>query len=250
MQFKTLGIVLKEQNYNDNDRLLSILTKDAGVVFAWANGARGMKNKLSYGSDLFSYCEWVFYKSKERYIVNSIDVQNLFYDIRKDVEVVSLASYLAELAAELSPREEPSEDFFRLFLNSLYFIENRRKDLRLVKSVFELRMLSLAGYMPDLVGCEVCGCVAEDGMRFNLQSGSLCCEDCKPPAEGELFLSPAVLAAMRHIAYSDFEKLFSFTCADTTLDALSAVTEKYLQNQLGRSFDTLAFYKSLAGFGV
>ncbi|MDD2417406.1 MAG: DNA repair protein RecO, partial [Oscillospiraceae bacterium] len=58
-------------------------------------------------------------------------------------------------------------------------------------------------------------------------------------------LSPDMLAAMRHIVYSEFDKCFSFTMSEEGLKQLSVYAEKFMLVQLGRSFKTLEFYNSL-----
>ena len=66
MQIKTKGIVLKVQDYNENDKLLSVLTEDRGVIYAYASGARRMKSALATVSSMLCYGEFVFFKNREK----------------------------------------------------------------------------------------------------------------------------------------------------------------------------------------
>jgi DNA repair protein RecO (recombination protein O) len=114
----------------------------------------------------------------------------------------------------------------------------------LVKSVFELRSASIAGYTPDLFGCHICG--SQECVLFDISGGALLCDKCKGTAEGiRLPVTPAILEAMRYITYCDARKLFSFSLGEDALQQLSSVTEAYLTTQLERGFSTLDFYKSL-----
>lgn len=113
----------------------------------------------------------------------------------------------------------------------------------MLKAVLELRMMSLAGYMPDLTACDHCGNFEDAGMFFEKEKGLLVCCKC---GSGGRAVTASVLAAMRHICYSDFVKLFNFTLSDEALECLSVLTEAYLKAHIQKNFKTLDFYKSLA----
>ena len=58
-------------------------------------------------------------------------------------------------------------------------------------------------------------------------------------------INSAVVKALRHIVFADFDRLFNFRLSENSMKKLSEVTEKYLLYHLGREFKTLDFYKSL-----
>ena len=106
----------------------------------------------------------------------------------------------------------------------------------------ELRLMSLSGYMPDLLGCASCGAYDADDMTFDRQNGCLYCPDC---GEGGDPLTAGQLAAMRHICLAEPKKLFAFTLPDDSLQKLANITEGYMHTHLNHSFRTLQFYKSV-----
>ena len=114
---------------------------------------------------------------------------------------------------------------------------------RLVKAATELRLAAIAGYMPELSGCCVCG--REDPDRFSIADGTLECAGCRASDGVRMPLSPASLAAMRYIVSCPDKKLFSFTLTGAAEKELCDAAESYLLTQLERSFYTLDFYKSL-----
>ena len=106
----------------------------------------------------------------------------------------------------------------------------------------------LSGYMPDLVGCAVCGGNEGEVLYLDLVGGLVYCSNhrASAPEPGMLAPLPAgVFAAMRHIIYSDFAKVFRFTLPEESMRLLSSTTERYVRAQVGRSFGTLDFYRSL-----
>ena len=118
-------------------------------------------------------------------------------------------------------------------------------DEALLKAVFELRILSLSGYTPDLVACNDCGEFDKDIFYFNYNEGIISCEECIYDKNATAILDRTLLSAMRHIIYCDFEKLFSFKIPQEYALRLSKITEKYLLSQTEQRFSTLDFYNSI-----
>lgn len=80
----------------------------------------------------------------------------MFYELRLDIEKLALAQYFCELMINIVPEGAETVPYLRLILNSLYFVANGKRPMPLIKAVFELRLLSLAGFMPNLVCCDKC----------------------------------------------------------------------------------------------
>lgn len=250
MQIKTDGLIIRDLNVGEDDRIVTILTRSRGVIRASARGARRVKSRLSTATRLFCYSDFTMFKGRDNYIIDDAQPLEFFLGVDKNLEGLALAQYFAQVSAALAPQEEDAQPFLRLMLNSLNFIKIGKRELKQVKAVFELRILTMAGYMPDIVACKSCGAYEADDMFLDPLTGTLLCCDClslgKKAAPGSLRLSKGALAAMRHIAYSDFEKLFSFSLPGKALSELSAACEAYLKNQLERSFPTLDFYNTVA----
>ena len=162
--FVTMGLVLKETRYREADRILTILTPKLGVITAMAANSLRLKSKLFSACGLFCYSEFTLVPGRNMYTVREAEVQNIFHGISSSIEGVSLAMYLTELAAALSPTGEEAARELRLVLNSLYMISEHRTDLRVIKAVFELRTMSECGFLPQLVYCRDCG--TYDGPAF------------------------------------------------------------------------------------
>ena len=115
-------------------------------------------------------------------------------------------------------------------------------DRRIVKSAFELKLLSLAGYMPGLDGCRLCGAPGGRAIAFDPLRGDFVCAECAAGLGLPLNSSGAALAAMRYIVSAEPKRVFSFRLPDAQLAVLSGLTEKYVEQQLERRPATLDFY--------
>lgn len=248
MQIKTDGIIIKEQTIGESDRLVTILTRDAGVIRAFARRAKSLKDSKNSATGLLAYSRLSIFRGRDKYIVDSASPIEVFFGLRRDIGRLSLAQYFCELAASLVPEETDSAEYLRLVLNSLHFLANGTKGESLLKAITELRMLSISGYMPDLIACKNCGAYESGSMYFLPLSAMLLCENCYEKGDAPAVHIPmSVLTAMRHICYSEFEKLYSFSLSDKAAKLLAYTVENYTVHILGRMPGTLEFYKSVAG---
>ena len=244
MKLNTKGLILKEQNVGELDKLVTVLTADLGVIKAFVRGAKSIKSKRQSATGLLCYSKLSLYNGKDSYIIDEAECIEVFFGLRSDIEKLSLAQYFAELSCELAPELSDASEYLRVVLNSLYMISNSKKPDLQIKAITELRLLSLSGYMPNLVACERCGEFETDTMYFDIEHGLLYCENCASQ-DVPLALELSVVSAMRHIIFSKLEKLYSFNMSEAQLQDLSYVTETYLKAKTERRYKTLDFYNSL-----
>ena len=245
MHLKTKGLVLREIEYKDYDKILTVLTADFGKMTMKARGVRRKSSPLKAACQLLTYSEFTLFEYRDMATINEAQPIALFSGVRTDLELLSLGSYFAQAAEVLSQEDAPNPELLSLTLNALYAIGELGKPTALVKAAFELRAACIAGFTPDLSGCRCCGNPRADFL--DLSAGCLECANCR---DGEsqgirMPLNPGMLAALRYMADCDGKKLFSFHLPEETLDQLSSVTESYLTTQLERGFSALDFYKSL-----
>ncbi len=241
-----MGLVLRATKTGEADRMLLILTPN-GLVSAMAKGALRIRNKLFSGTGLFCYSEFTFFERKNIYIVDEAAEQEVFWGLREDVDGMALAMYFAELITLLSPTGHEAEAQLRLLLNTLFFLSSHKLPPRLLKTIYELRAMTLAGFMPDLVACR--DCMRYEGMDFyfDVQAGHLYCADCAGKRGKGVNLNAAALSAMRYIVFSNDEKLFSFTLSEKSTEMLGSVTEHWLLCCVNRPLRSLEFLRSVWG---
>ena len=245
MYFKTEGLVLRETEYQDADKLLTVLTKDRGRLTLRARGVRSRSSKLKSGCQLLAYAEFTVFSGKNSMTVDEAVPIELFMPLRENIELLSLASYFTQVTEILSQEDDPNPELLSMCLNALYAIGKLNRPQKLVKAAFELRAACLAGYEPMLDGCVVCGNQEPD--RFHVSGGVLQCAGCSMHEQQgvRMPVHSGALAAMRFIVSCDTKRLFSFRLGNDGLKELADAAETYLLTQLERGFFTLDFYKSL-----
>lgn len=238
------GLVVRVTEYKDRDSLLTLLTRELGRITVKARNVRRRNSPLTVACQLLALSEFTLFEYKDSYVVNDAHVVELFQGLRQDVKKLALATYFSQVASLISMEDTPSPELQPLVLNCLYGLSELDIPQNKVKSVFELRCASLAGFMPDLTGCHSCGDQTPD--YFDVSEGCLECYNCRAFAESgiRMPLSEGMLNAMRYICSCDQKKIFSFTLSDSAMDSLSCITEAFLATQLERGFSSLDLYKS------
>ena len=261
MTFATDGLITRVHDVGASDKLVNIITPDRGRIGVMVKGGRSPSSKMTPISQLFTYGNFEIYEKNSMYWLKGGGVTNSFYSLSSDISRVSLATYLCELANELTDEDEECAELLRLLLNSLYLISKGEKAQEIIKSAFEMRVAAISGYLPELFGCAYCHCESADFLYLDVMGGKLVCTDCQakrgqrvpriskdfdldPEVSVLCGMSPSALAALRYIVSAPEKKIFSFDLKDADdLRDLSRATEAYILNHLGRNFDSLDFYK-------
>lgn len=245
MYLKIQGLVLRVTDYNDRDALLTVLSRENGLLTVKARGLRRKNSPLTAPCQLLAYSDFTLFEYRDMYTINEASSIELFQGLRRDLTKLSLGTYFAQVAQVVAQEDTPDPELLSLVLNCLYGLSKLGLSEDKVKAVFELRTACIAGYMPDLNGCSICG--GEEGLRLDLSTGLLRCGGCFDAEQHGIRLpvNAGMLQAMRYIVSSSPQRLFSFELGEENLRTLSQLTEAYLTTQFERGFSTLDFYKSL-----
>lgn len=245
MQIVTPGLVLREVKVGESDKILTLLTPEHGVITASAKGSLRLKSKLFSACGLFCYSEFTLFSGRTMYMVDDAQIKHVFHGISASIEAMALAMYMAEIALALAPTGPEAQVQLRLLLNSLYLVGEGKKDLRQIKAVYELRAVSEAGYMPDLLCCKGCGKYDGGDFYFDPGGGVLLCAACAAQQGKAVNLDPAALVALRHISLVEDKRIFSFNLAPASMQRLGRVAQGYLLACLDRPLKSLDFLNSV-----
>lgn len=243
MRITTDGLVIKETNIRDNDRLITVITRDMGVINAFVRGAKSIKSRRSPATSLLAFSNFNLECKGDTYTVTEASVNKIFFTAGSDIVVLSIAQYFCELCNILRPVEGEAEEFLRLILNSLHFLTENKRSPELIKAITELRVAVIAGYAPNLIACDGCGKFEDAVMYFKFDDGTLYCSNCRK--ENCISITLTVLQAMRHIVYSKFDSLYSFEIPEADAKQLSELCEKYITYQTEHKFTTLEFLRGI-----
>lgn len=241
MHIELDALVAREVDYKESDKILTVLTREEGRLTVSARGARREGSACAAATQLLCRSRMLLSERLGRFTLTEAEIEESFVGLRRDIAVMALASYIADVAGTLMPEGQPSPDVYDLTLNALRALDGGKRPHEIIKGAFELAALALSGYAPHTDVCAVCG-GEPDTPYFDVHRGAAVCGVCSRGAEP---LTRGAWDAVMYVLNSAHERVFSFTLNGDDLALFSAVCEKYLLAQLDRPFSTLEFYKGL-----
>ena len=240
----TKALVLREVKYKEADRILTLFTADNGKITAKARGALRKGSRTAAATQQLSWSDMTLFFNKGKWTVNEASVIEAFDGLKVNIEAFALGSYFAECVEALSVEDQKDPELLSLALNSLWALSRALHDPRKIKAAFELRLMCLSGYAPELSACAVCGREAEQPV-LSLDHGRLCCRACASGMGERAELGADALAAMRYITSAPARQILRFSLGDDALLRLSDAAERYLLRRAERGFATLDYWKNI-----
>ena len=263
MLFATDGVITKVSDATGSDKFLNIITPNRGRIGVLVKGSRSPESKTASLSQLFTYGNFEIYEKNGMYWLRGGMVIDPFYNLSEDITRIAAATYMCEVANELTDESDECEDILRLLLNSMYLLGKGEKKISLIKAVFELRAMAISGYMPDVTACRYCKTTIADEMYLDVLGGRIMCAECfkergdrvknisrdfEDVREASIIcrMTSSVAVALKYVLMSPPEKIFSFDIKDEDeMQLFSRLAESYLTSHLGRGFDSLDFYNAV-----
>lgn len=239
---KTSGIVIKQVNFGEADKILTILTKEHGKIQAVARGARKTKNPFLASTQLFCYSDFVCYQGKSMIYINQAELREAFYDLRTNLENLTYASYILELTNVATQEHQREEKFFLLLAHTLKHITYSKKiDINLITLTFQVKLIALSGYAPHLEDCVSCGHPLNKKIKMSSKMGGPLCPQCfhfDPYAMG---LNQEGRGALFFVLHKPLSKLDQLEISKATIKRLIKIMNTYISNYFEKIFYSLDF---------
>ena len=192
--YRALGLTLRKRPIGEADVLSTLLTREHGKLEVVARGARRINGKLVGHFEPLTLLNLALARGRTLDTVAEAEDRSVFAAVKADYHLLSRALYVVELVDGFSAFSEPNAELFDLTLQTLNVMESgSATDLHL--RYFEIRLLRLSGFMPELFTCIDCGSPLEpERHRFAAGAGGTMCLDCVPT---ETLSRPLSLPALK-----------------------------------------------------
>jgi DNA repair protein RecO (recombination protein O) len=237
----TSAVVIRTADFGDADRMLTLLTKDYGLMSAKVKAAKKQTSKLFCSSGLFCCGEYEFYEKGGYYGVRGCNITHSFQKLSEDYDAYSAACFIADAAGKVAQEEYPAPKLFALVVNALFALETKAAGADTVVCYFIQRLLYIEGLYPAVSECVLCG--RQVVSHFSAEHGGALCHECAKTHGGERVGGEvlAALASMADVIPKDIGKLQISGEAGSRLKALLIA---YLENMLQQPLRTSKFVKS------
>jgi len=183
------GIVVGLMDYREADRIVHLYTKEHGRMSGIARGAKKSVKRFGGAFELFARLSLSFLPAENLATISSAEAITIYPGIRKALDTIAYASYAAELVSALTPERLPNKRVYRLLSAYLDHLDTSPADPS-DRYFFEINLLNILGYRPQLESCPACGTIiAVDGGFWSPgRSHEIFCRRCSRggfPIDGE-----------------------------------------------------------------
>lgn len=238
------GMILQVSPMKEYDRRIEILTKERGRISAFAQGARRANSALSACTILFTFGTFVLREGRDSYNLVSGKIQTQFGELAQDYDALCYCSYFGEMARHFTRENLEAPQELMLMYLTVKTVMSGRLNLKLVRVIYELRMMMIQGEMIELFSCLRCGREGVRSVYFN--AGGLICPECagKDKVLAQSYpttLSQDALYTIQYILTADYKALYAFEVTEEITEELQGFMKKYLGRFLNHHFKTLEF---------
>jgi len=155
---ETEALVLRTYNLAEADKIVVFLTRGTGLVRAVARGSRRLKNRFGAALEPFTLLNITcYYKENQELIsLRQTEILQSHFNLLGDPETLTSLAYMGDLIVEFSAPYQPNEKLFRMVKACVEAIAQSPSDLQSLVRYFEIWILKLEGFLPDIRSCAEC----------------------------------------------------------------------------------------------
>ena len=251
---KTHAIILRRRDFSEADRILTVYTPADGKQEFIARGIRKTTSRKAGHLETFSHASLLVAEGRTWDIVTEVTTVESYRRLKEDLDLIGQASYVCELVDRFTEVDNENRPMWELLTGMLRLIDSAAGqdayDSRLLLRWFELRLLTLTGFQPQLFHCIECGNEIEPVKNyFSLQHGGVLCPTCGSHNSEVEAIPVEALKALRHLQRNNWEDVSHLRLNNAQLHPIESLLYRYLVAILERrlvSVDFLHRLRSLA----
>ena len=239
--YRSEAIVLRRINFGEADRLLTLYGREHGKIKAIAKGARKPQTRKTGHVELFMRTDFLIARGKSIDIITQAELVEAYPALRRDLVRTTYGSYAVELLDNLTAEADPEPRKYDLLSKALGWFADA-PDLRLAARYYELCILSIAGYQPQLFHCVSTNEeIEEQDQFFSADLGGLLCPDCRQADRGAQAISAAAVKVLRYLQTRNWETVSVLQLRGNLHRELEGIMHYYLSFVLERSLKSIEF---------
>lgn len=243
------GIVLRARDFNEADRILTILTAAEGKFEAVARGARRPRSSMAGAAQLFTRANMMLFRGRSLDTLSSVEVLSTHQRVRSDLTCMAYGSYVAELTDAMTAERQPAPDVYSLVCATFAAFERQEARPAVVALGFEMKFLSLIGFKPELWQCVSCGAPESEADWFGPQEGGLLCAKCRPADYTAVPVGDAARGLLRALMVRPYAALSGVGESGNGYAQVKAALRRYVDQRVESSLRTLEFIDDVNSMG-
>jgi len=243
--YRTEAIVLRRTDFGEADRLLTAFTPERGKLRLVAKGARKPSSRKSGHVELFSHGQFMVAVGRNLDIITQAETLEPYLPLREDLLRTTYAYYVAELADAFTAEQDENRPLFELLKDAFGWV-CAADDLPLAARYYELHLLGLAGYQPQLFVCGGCKKRLEPEVNYlSAADGSVFCRKCGYDRLGTSEISVNALKVLRFLQTREWDTCRLLRLSPASHAEVEQVMGGYITYHLERRLKSVDFIHQL-----
>ncbi len=237
LEYQTEAILLTARDWGAADRVVTLFSREFGIVTFMAYGARKAKSKLGGSLQAFTHLHLAIGCGKGMDSIKQCEVQTSFREIREDLTRLAYANFIAELTTGLWPEHQAEEEVYNRLLAILGLLAVRNP--RIAALVGAWQLMVLAGFQPEYRLCALCGRKLALPAGFSYAAGGGLCAQCNAP--DSMAFNQSDQEFLHQLLTVDINNPGHFAVSAKILASAEKLLYGFVRHQLERPLKSLAF---------
>lgn len=243
--FRTEAVVLRHSDWGEADRMLVIFTREVGKVRAVAKGVRKVRSRKAGHLEPFTRAQLLLARGRDIFIVTQAETVDAYQPLREDLLLTGYASYVVELLDRFTYEEGENYALYRLLCETMERIATPGDPFLAVR-FYEIRLLDILGFRPELFHCVSCGEeIRPQNQYFSALKGGVLCPKCGSGDTASRTVSLEALRFLRHLQRSTFTTASKAHVPQAIQQEMESLLQYYLTYLLERKLNTPDFLRSI-----
>lgn len=236
---------MRHSNWGEADRLLTMFTLDMGKLRAIAKGVRKPRSRKAGHLEPFTRASLLLARGRDMMIVTQAETISAQISLREDLMLSTYAAYVVELLDRFTYEEGENRALYRLLADTLERLGSSDV-LDLAVRYYEVRLLDLVGFRPQLFTCVSCEeQIQPENQYFSAELGGVLCPKCGKRTPGVRPVSMMALKYLRHFQRSNFSEASRATLTPSLNREMENLMQHYLTYLLERGLNTPPFLRRI-----
>jgi DNA repair protein RecO (recombination protein O) len=238
------AVVLRHSDWGEADRLLVLYTRELGKLRALAKGVKRLRSRKAGHIQPFSRVALLMARGHDLWIITQAEMLDSFQPLRDDLVLTAYAAYVVELLDRFSYEEGENQAVYRLLIQTLQLLVSPEDAYQVVR-YYEIRLLDLSGFRPQLFQCVRCGEeIRAQDQYFSAELGGALCPRCGAGGSARPISMP-VLRYIRHLQRSSYTEACRARLDSAHQLEAEALMQYYLTHLLERGLNAPSFLREV-----
>lgn len=242
---KVEAIIISHAEYGETDRLLTIFTRELGKLKALAKGVRKEHSRKAGHLEPFNCSTLILAKGTSFWIISQAETVLNFEAIKADLNLTALTAYCLELIDRFTRENEQYPELYRLLKDTLARLAKKNSPFNVI-CYFEIRLLELVGFRPELFHCVQCQAeIKAEDQFFSFAQGGVLCPQCGMRTDSSQTIQMQTLKYLRHFQRSTYEQIQFIEISPAIQKAMEGLLQRYITILVERRLNTPEFYRAI-----